>query len=242
MTKSTGKYTKYLAMIENKALIAHVPETRKYSEEQLARMLRRHKHVMVKPSGGWGGKGVLKVSAEPRGYEVQNGKQKHRFTSIGDTSKYIRKQGGSYLIVQERIPLARIGGRPYDLRVMVQRTGRSPWKVTGKLVKVAGKGYMVTNVRLSGGRVTTFENAVRQSLRAGTSPDEIGRRIDRTALTAAKQLHRHYKWIRTIGLDMALDRNGREWIIEANFQPMLSLFNRLKDKKMYHRILSYVRK
>jgi len=38
---------------------------------------------------------------------------------------------------------------------------------------------------------------------------------------------------------MGLDRNGRVWIIEANFKPMKRLFLKLKDKSMYRKIVAY---
>ena len=59
--------------------------------------------------------------------------------------------------------LATKNGRPFDLRVMVQRHPNAHWQVTGMLAKVAGKGFIVTNIRRSGGKVVTVENAIRHS-------------------------------------------------------------------------------
>ena len=46
---------------------------------------------------------------------------------------------------------------------MVQRHPNSEWQVTGMLAKVAGKGFIVTNIRRSGGKVVTVENALEHS-------------------------------------------------------------------------------
>lgn len=48
--------------------------------------------------------------------------------------------------------------------------------------------------------------------------------MDAVALRAAKHLRRYYPGVRTIGLDIRVDKNGKVWIIEANFAPMTSLF------------------
>jgi hypothetical protein len=41
------------------------------------------------------------------------------------------------------------------------------------------------------------------------------------------------------GMDMALDQNGRIWIIEANLFPSRSHFRLLADKTMFQRITAY---
>jgi len=54
----------------------------------------------------------------------------------------------------------------------------------------------------------------------------------------------HEKSVRAVqtallGLDIGIDTSGKPWIIEANFTPAKSLFLKLKEKSMYHRIMSY---
>lgn len=45
-------------------------------------------------------------------------------------------------LVQERIPLAEIGGRPFDLRVTVQRGWGGDWQVTGLFAKLGAPGAL----------------------------------------------------------------------------------------------------
>jgi hypothetical protein len=117
--------------------------------------------------------------------------------------------------------------------------GNTGWTVTGKLAKVAGSGYIITNVARSKGRVVPVGAAIRSSNIHGKSTKEIMRDIDGVALRAVRRLHQHYRSIHTIGLDIGLDSGGNVWIIEGNFTPALSLFLKLKDKSAYRRIVSY---
>lgn len=127
------------------------------------------------------------------------------------------------------------------MRVMLQRNKNAEWALTGKLAKIAGAGYIITNVERSKGKVAPLSTAIRRSNIRGASVSGIQSRIDRIARHAAKRLQNYYG-IYTVGLDVGIDTNGKVWIIEANFKPAKSLFRKLKDKTMYWRIVSFHKK
>jgi hypothetical protein len=155
---------------------------------------------------------------------------------------FIRKKTkGRQHIVQRKITLAKVNGRPFDVRVMIQKKKKSDWSVTGKLAKIAGPGYIITNVARSKGRVVPLSTAIHQSNIHGASSGRIERRIHQIALKSVHRLQKYYR-IQTVGLDIGIDTKGKVWIIEANFTPNIFLFKRLKDKSMYRRILSYYKK
>jgi len=141
-------------------------------------------------------------------------------------------------LLQPHLSLGRINGRPFDVRVMVQRTkSNQPWQVTGWLAKLAGPGYVVTNVARSRGSVLSLQNAI---LRSGIpKPPHFLVEIKKVSLAVASCLGNAYPSLREIGLDLGLDQEGKIWIIEANFRPALSLFQRLPDKTFYRRIKAF---
>ncbi|WP_338130665.1 YheC/YheD family protein [Cohnella ginsengisoli] len=48
-----------------------------------------------------------------------------------------------------------------------------------------------------------------------------------------------YKYSRQIGIDYGIDRSGKVWLIEVNFDyPSHTLFAKLKDRSAYRRIKS----
>lgn len=229
-----------------------VPAARRFGRSALDAMLDRHRSVVIKPTGGSGGKGIRFVTALGDGrYRVRSGARAQVIRGRDALYRHLRgKAGGRRHLIQRKIPLATVDGRPFDVRVMVQRQRRgngksgggngSGWRVTAKLVRVAGPGYLITNTARSGGRVLPFSAALRRSnIRTGAGGLEG--RINRLSLRAVRSLHAHCRALHTVGLDIGVDRSGRPWIIEANFTPSKSLFKRLKDQTLYRRILRYTR-
>jgi hypothetical protein len=214
-----------------------LPTTRTLTEANFRTMLDRYRQIIAKPVGSYGGSGVMKVTARGDGRcSVHYGSRMKVLPDAEAAYNFIRsKVGKARYLVQRCISLARIGGRPFDLRVMVQRSGGSPWQVTGKLAKVAGSGYIVTNIRRSKGYVLPARTAILRSNLRGSAP-RILKRVDRVSLSAVRRLHRVFRWIRAVGMDIGIDKNGKVWIIEGNFYPDLSLFLKLKDKSDYRRI------
>jgi len=231
-----------MALMESAALRGHLPATKSWSKEKLFQMLDQYGSVMVKPSYGWGGQGVMKIARSTGGkFNIHYNNRVKTGKSRGEVYKYVnKKRGGSSAIIQQYIPLARMAGRPFDLRVMVQRrsTKSSKWEVTGKLAKVAGKGYIITNVRRSNGKVVSASKAIRSSDITGASTSRILEEVDRISRISAKRLGKYYTTIHTVGMDIGLDKNGKVWIIEGNFTPNLFLFKKL-DKDVFRKIVNY---
>lgn len=239
MANSKGKLTKHKFLMMSHGLISSLPQTQKMSKESFLSFLRRYNHIVVKPSYGEGGAGVIQITSVGNGnYTIQYGKNKR--IMHGQLSTYSFVQGltkGLYL-VQQGINLAKINGRPFDLRVMVQKNRSSKWVVTGILAKIAGAGHFITNIVRSGGRAIPLETAITKSNIHGASIIDINKQIHQIAVKAVTRLQKHYS-IHTVGIDMGIDIDGKVWIIEANFNPDKTYFLRLKDKTMYKRIMSY---
>ncbi|MBD0380802.1 YheC/YheD family protein [Paenibacillus sedimenti] len=239
----TSKWTKYKILRRSEKLKASLPETAWLNESSFWRMIDKYGQVIIKPTGSYGGKGVIRIKKiEPESFQVHDGPQKKIFDDKSKLYTHIKKKIKRNYLVQERIPLATAGGRPFDLRVMVQRRTKSPWQVTGKLAKVAGKGFIVTNVRMSSGKVVTVDHALNHSELKSMSKSALLSQMDKVALASSKQLSPSYPWVHTMGIDMGLDKKGKVWIIEVNFAPMLGLFLKLKDKSMYSKIKSFRKK
>ncbi|HZG75545.1 MAG TPA: YheC/YheD family protein [Paenibacillus sp.] len=245
MARSKSKWSKYRIVRGVRSLRSHVPKSKPFSESALKSMLAKYGSVIVKPAHGWGGKGVMRVRRASNGrLEIRYKRSKKTYSSQAEANRYIRRKAkGKTFLVQRYIRLARVDGRPFDLRVMVQRrkTSSSKWKVTGRLAKVAGKGYLVTNVRRSRGRVMKVDSALRASdLRGNTASrrKRILKEVDRVSLVGAKALSRRYPFIHTVGMDIGVDRDGKTWMIEPNFTPALSLFAKL-SKKAYRKIVNF---
>ncbi|RKN79162.1 YheC/YheD family protein [Paenibacillus ginsengarvi] len=240
MSYGHNKWTKYKLLRRSSRLASALPRTSRLTRRSLNSYLERFGKVIIKPSNSAGGSRVIQISPVGNGrYEVHDGKRTSTVKGRRAVYAYAqRKTKGGKPIVQRRIALARVNGKPFDVRVMVQKKRKSRWTVTGTLAKIAGPGYIITNTARSNGKVVPVSTAIRRSgLRPGS---RIKGKLKSTAMKAVRQLHKYYP-IDTVGMDMGVDTKGKVWIIEANFKPAKSLFRKLKDKSAYRRIMSYYR-
>ncbi|QQE75526.1 YheC/YheD family protein [Brevibacillus composti] len=237
-----SKLKKYAVLRRHARLARALPHTRRFSKEALRQFMKSYRKVIAKPAAGSGGAGVILISnLGGNRYRVHRGYRTRVVHGKAGTYRYIRKRIKSQYLVQRGISLARVSGRPFDIRVMVQRRSGSAWVVTGMLAKVAGPGYIITNIKRSGGRVLPLRTAILRSGIRSASADHLIARLKEIAIASAKQLTTYYANQKVYGLDMALDSSGRVWIIEANLRPDISLFLKLSDKSQYRRIRSYPR-
>lgn len=238
-----GKWQKYSTLINNKELKNHLPETIRFSTgKELWDFTGKYPSVILKPVVGSRGRKIFKVSAlEAEKFEIHYLNRKKEFIGKDDAYSYFNKkksQRRTYL-VQRYIPLANIQGRPFDIRVIVQKQKNSNnWVVTGKVAKLAGQGFFVTNNQLSSGTVLPVAEAIEASniYKAGGDGEKLVLELERIALLATKTLEPLYKGHRIYGFDMGIDSDGHIWIIEANLRPSLSHFFKLQDKTMYRTI------
>ncbi len=205
-------------------------------------MLAKYKKVIVKPVGGSRGQGVFQVSALGNHlYEVHIENRKYKVRGKRQAFALIKSQVGARdYMVQRCISRADINGRPFDMRVIVQRkTNSTHWVVTAKVAKVAGNGYIVSNIERSKGTILPVGTALRYSSLKGHSPHLLQKNLDRVALQSVFRLRELFPGHRIYGFDLALDRHGRVWIIEGNLFPSRSHFRKLADKTMLRRINAY---
>ncbi|CAM5789821.1 hypothetical protein I532_20126 [Brevibacillus borstelensis AK1] len=228
-------------MRQDERLWEFLPDTVLFEPEALWRHLEKYRSVILKPSGGGGGAGIIKVtSLGDSRYQVHAGNGRRVVKGEEATVKYVRSlfRPKPYLI-QPYLRLGRINGRPFDIRVMIQRTKGRPWVVTGFLAKLAGPGFIVTNIARSRGKVLPLTVALAQS-NVDVSPDLL-EEIKYVAQMTGECLGKKYPTLRKVGLDLGIDTTGKPWIIEANFRPSLSLFRKLPDLRAYRRIVKFSR-
>ncbi|WP_311080748.1 YheC/YheD family protein [Paenibacillus polymyxa] len=236
------KWYKYLLLRRHASLRSYVPETKLLDRYHFSKLLSKYGHVIVKPVWGSRGQGIFQVSwLGHHKYLVHYENKKVLVRGRTNTYYYIRRKiGNASYMVQRRITRPTINKRPFDMRVIIQRRiNSSVWVVTGKVIKVAGKGYIVSNNTRSKGTLHHFKSGIRQSSIRHLSARALESRINRVSIRSAKRLSTFFPGHRIYGLDIGIDRKGRIGIIEANLFPARSHFRKLKDKTMYHRITDY---
>jgi len=225
-------------------LAPHLPETGRFNEGQFSRLLDKYGDIVVKPNEGSRGRNVIRVfSPEDDHYTIHH--ENKQISVLGLENAFqavLRRVGSEKYIVQRRIPLATVTRRPFDVRVIVQRKAQSnKWEVTGKLAKLAGKGYIVTNLTRSNGRALPVSKAIQKSSINKPFKKELVSKLNAIAVYSAHCLRNLYPKQRIYGLDIGIDNKGFIWIIEVNLRPSMSHFHKLGAKKTIRKIMEFKR-
>ena len=227
-----SKWSQYQELL---GFYQNIPATGLLTEFTLKNYLAIYNEVIIKPCIGQQGLGIVQITKKDSGtYEVHTETIGIRKSNFDETYHYINENFLSRkdYIVQQKLPLASIDGCPIDVRVITQKYN-SEWIVTGKLVKVAARNFIITNVAQ---KLLTFEAAI-NDLNIPYPTIQLEQKINNICISAARQLENNIVGIDIIGFDIGFTSQGHIWIIEGNYKPDISMFNRLKDKTIYKNIL-----
>ncbi|MFC5452479.1 YheC/YheD family endospore coat-associated protein [Paenibacillus aestuarii] len=227
------KYRIHKLLKKNSTLNIYLPVSMKYSHEKLLIAMNKYSMLFVKPTNNSVGNGIIKLSRVGDGkwhlhWRKGNPKIVSREVAVSFVHKKVSHQ--SYMI-QEGIPLATYQGRPYDLRVSVQRGSNGEWQVTGIVGKVAGKGRHVTNVA-KGGKVKRAKLLFEHS---GLNAELMTVTLKRVSLLIAQYLSEKLPHLADIGLDLGIDKDGRIKFIEMNGRDQRYSFQKAKMHKTFYR-------
>jgi len=212
-----GKWHIHQLLRSDERLRPHLPDTAIPTADMLGFFLQTYDAVILKPNSGSVGKGIVKIEKIGRGwlvkYRGKNGRWKHLYFEK-QLPKVIKKicSSNAY-IVQQFIPLATYRGRPFDLRVSVQKDQSGAWQVTGMNGKVAAKNSFLTNVA-QGGFVLPLQTLIQAQ--PHLSYEQVRENVEELALNIARHLDRHLPLLADLGLDIGLAQDGFPVFIECN--------------------------
>jgi len=226
--------------MRSKALAGYVPETRRFNPVSFRAMLKRHRMVYVKPAEGSGGKGVIRAEAVKEGnkfrYQYQIDTKKRTFDRFKPFLASIeRKRLRRPYLVQQGIPLLTYAGRRFDVRIMVQRTDKRPWRATGYIGRLAHPKRIVTNYH-SQGTAMPLERLLSPHLN-GAAKLRYRKKLQRLGVRLARHLNQRHRHLRELGIDFGIDSKLKPWVLEVNTGPDVHIFKELKDKTMFNRVL-----
>ncbi|WNS75836.1 YheC/YheD family protein [Bacillus sp. DTU_2020_1000418_1_SI_GHA_SEK_038] len=230
-----SKWNQFQTLSTNHSISPFVPKTDLLTKVSFNEYLNKYNEIIIKPCVGQHGLGIVKITmTDSSTFEIHTGRIKQIKSNMEETydfihTKYLSK---NQYLVQERLSLAEIDGCPLDVRVIVQKV-ESSWIVTGKIVKVAGKGFFVTNAAQ---KLLSLGESLHNSNFSVTNLNQLEYEVDSICIFASEQLEVNHPDIKMIGFDIGISEKGDIWIIEGNYKPDLSMFSGLKDKDIYTNI------
>ena len=238
-----SKWLKTEIMLQDRHLAPFLPKTLPWRTNRLFDMLKEYTVVFLKPDKGGGGTGIIRIEQYAADvYEVRYLTKRVRVDGKHTLIALLKRrmQPGKQYLIQQGIHLKQIEGRPFDIRVIVQKP-RSHWQVMGMAAKVAAKEKIVTN-RTSGGLALTVYRALKRSF--GWSDNHIHsveRWLSHIALQTAHTLSKRFPDLRVLGLDIGIDVQGNMWIFEVNTRPQFHLFLKTNPTQ-YQKIMTNQRR
>lgn len=233
-----GKWLLWKWFYNEREFRPYLPHTVKYTHDQVQHMLRQHGSIYIKPVAGARGKNVVRVHTQGAHLiaHVEN-RQPATMRSTKELLAWLDNlREGRMYIIQQDVNLAKISGRPFDVRVMMQKNAHGKWLCTGLCAKVAGPHSAVTNVMRSHGRVITVDQALKESLGWSSSKiKETQEQLRDLGFATCRRLEQ-YQCYAEIGVDVGIDPTGKLWILEQNTGPSHVLFKHLSDQGAYRLI------
>lgn len=213
-----------------KSTRGYVPETMRLTEQHvLSGMLKRHPLVYLKPVMGKAGVGIMtvKISPEknlPYRLQIQDEKGSSTYHCATISRLWTRVRSGTKsqsqpYIAQQGISLAKINGRPFDLRALVQKNADGVWELTGIGARMAGSSSITTHVPRGG----TIEDPERllAAVFGSEKAQEVFAQVREALLVLAARIERASRTrLFEMSMDLGVDENGHLWFFEANSKPM----------------------
>ena len=228
-------------------LSAHLPATIPVRDpSRLRSFVQEHRRVYLKAVGGSLGNGTMEVTFGAHGrwrlrYNAGPGPTRTAYLpswgAVLETAQRLMR-GRPYL-AQQAIRLARVGGRPFDLRLLVQKQPDGRWRFTGGAARVAGPGQITTHVPRGGRRMPMDE-----ALTAAFGPADarvISERAAALAEAAARAMEAALqREFMEMSMDVGVDDQQRLWIFELNSKP-LRFDERDIQRRWVRNLIYYVR-
>jgi len=238
--KFLDKVEVFDALKKDESLGRYLPESHLLlNYNTLKSMCSRYSSIFLKPVRGSLGKGIIRISRlETNQYQAMHTtaagarKQQHTslvklYSSISSKMKTVRYQ------IQQGLHLIEIQKRPVDFRALVQKNLTGKWTITSIVARTASNDHFVSNLARGGTLSTALEAVTKSNLQSGISRNEAVHRLQQAALHIARgvdaQIPAHFG---ELGIDLALDTNGRVWLLEVNSKPSKNDNTPLNDNKI----------
>lgn len=240
-----NKWTIHQTFSQKSRFRQHMPETLLYqSSADLLRMLKHSPVLYIKPINGTGGRGILRIERlkDANMFDIQGRRQNRRIipprrVSLERLTSIVRQWciGGRFL-VQQGIPLRLPSGRFHDYRMLVQKNSLGQWELTGMAGRV-GAAHSVTSNLHGGGHAVRAEKLLREWLGNEEKAARAIQASEKLGVDAAAFLESSFGSLCELALDLAIDREGRIFVLEVNPKPAREVFARSGDSETYRKAL-----
>ncbi|WP_332630301.1 YheC/YheD family protein [Halalkalibacter flavus] len=220
-----NKWDMHEKLYKQKKMREYLPITRLYqSEDDIMAMFQQAKHLYLKKCDSNNGKSIVKITKEENGiYKYSIAKEKLVQKTVSSFSELLRRlkpflQKGE-VIIQSAINGLKVSRSNIDMRATIQRNGQGEVEIVAYPVRLGCPDYPITSTR-TGARVFCFDEFFEQYMHY--SKEEITFlqiKVEDFLLESFDFIENAYGIFGELGIDFAIDIEGRIWFIECNAKP-----------------------
>lgn len=201
---------------------ACLPDTKKLDTlAHFRTFCSEHQYVYLKPVRGKAGEGIMRIEYKNQAWQLQRLKEQRaitrRFVNLDDVWRHVKGHVRQQkYIIQQGIRRALYEGKPFDVRVLVQKNGEGEWGVTGVGIRRSGSQSITTHVP-RGGSIHSLSSVLMALFK--NESEHVEAQIHQNVLMIARALNEEIKDLAEMSMDLGLTENGELWFFEANAKP-----------------------
>lgn len=231
--------TKWL--IKSRKTRSFVPETTLFTKANLSTMLNRYNSVYFKPVNGSGGAKIVKLTIQNGTYTKTYNSSTRSYNTLDTLYKALKTFAGERkFLLQKGIALTKMKGKPFDIRIMMQKNKKDKWCVTAIFSKVGKAGKVATNYN-QGGHLQTLSQTLKGTGYSAKELEQTEQELTKLGYKVARVFSNKSKNYKELGLDVAIDKHKNLHILEVNTRPEFYPLKHLKNQSMYHKIVKYAK-
>ncbi|MBA4495252.1 YheC/YheD family protein [Paenactinomyces guangxiensis] len=220
--KFLNKYQVHQILIKDDRIRSMLPETVPFHVNRLKEMFQRYPVLYLKPNNGSLGSGIIRVIKGAGNWVYQsatpNGTLTRSTKTLAEMAKLLsRRIGRQTYLIQQGLNLVTFENRQVDFRVLAQKNEQGKWQVTSSVGRIANDQHIVSNLA-RGGTIRKAADVLADLRHVANKPTIT--ELRRIALEISNAFERlaegHFA---ELGIDLALDKNGKVWLIEINSKP-----------------------
>ncbi|WP_158553517.1 YheC/YheD family protein [Peribacillus saganii] len=202
--------------------------------------LKNCQTVFLKPVRGSQGKGMYRVRSTSNSLFIVDGDIQE--TSMDQTELFLfltENMKKDDYILQKGISLFEVNGRKLDIRVYLQRDGNKNWQAISTVPKFGKNGGVFTHIA-RGAEVMTMNwlNHFGKNLEIQIPPTSL---IEEVAIHSAEAITPSFPDLAFLGIDIALDSEGKLWVLDLNPIPTRKTLNKEQKRIKYKLLLDFAK-
>lgn len=238
------KWQMYHLLSSSPAIKKYLPETTLYTNPaDIYTFLKSYSQAYIKPIHGTMGISISKVSVTDDKIILQyreNGRNRMKiFTDYNQAQTFFSLVlQEKKFIIQQALDLISYQREKVDFRLIIVKNGSGHWEYMGAVARYGAKDSIISNIS-AGGKAEKGEEALKKILQLTESESRsLAKKMCELAMEVAKHLDQTGLHCGNMGIDLAVDKEKKIWIIEIqHHSPAHSIALDAKDTQMYEQTL-----